>query len=313
MVAQITVDTTSQTFAGNPQPHPEICLLHTTEVWGWPAYGGGGTAPHQTIRPLPGVGIQVRVHRPWTDYAKSLANRPGGVETNHRGVLQVELMGTCDPDHADDLYYWPDADDVVLTALADHLRPVLAEFDIPPEMIADFVAYPDSYGFDAPQRLSFAQWNSARGICGHQHAPENDHGDPGAFPIARFINHLTQEDDPMAGIDLDAWARKIARLTVFHTNVNLIGRKDTASLATMARVTYDRVTDKIPGRLDQQDARIAELAKAIAEQSQGQTLTSEDVLGRIDAAAQRVAEARLANPQVTFAPDEVALDPEGDA
>lgn len=186
----ITVDRTSQRFDGNPQPRPELLLLHTTEGSSWPPYAGGNEAPHVTVQPIPGKGIHVREHRPWTDYAKALANREGGVETNRRGVLQVELMGTCDPSARNRLYYWPGVDDVVLEALATYLRPTLDRFDIPPVAVAPFLPYPKSYGSKGGQRLTFAQWNKARGICGHQHAPENDHGDPGAFPVDRFITHL---------------------------------------------------------------------------------------------------------------------------
>jgi hypothetical protein len=35
--------------------------------------------------------------------------------------------------------------------------------------------------------MSFAEWEAFKGICGHQHVPENDHGDPGNFPIKRLI------------------------------------------------------------------------------------------------------------------------------
>lgn len=195
---QITVDTTSQTFSGNRQPDPDLCLLHTTEVWGWPGYAGGKEAPHVTVKPIPGVGIQVRVHRPPTDYGKSLMNEPGGVETNKRGVWQIELMGTCDPSRKHEMYFWPDADDVVLAALAEFCRPTLVRFDIPMRAAATLLPYPQSYGSKSGQRLTFTQWNRARGLLGHQNAPENDHGDPGAFPMTRFIQHLTntvQEDD----------------------------------------------------------------------------------------------------------------------
>jgi hypothetical protein len=195
---KITVDSTSQTFSGNRQPDPDLCLLHTTEVWGWPGYKGGTEAPHVTVKPLPGVGIQVRVHRPATDYGKALANREGGVETNRRGVYQVELMGTCDPSRKGELYYWPDADGVVLEALAEFLRPTFVRFDIPMVSVAPFLPYPKSYGSKGGQRLTFTAWNKARGICGHQHAPENDHGDPGAFPVARFIEFLKEDDMPTA-------------------------------------------------------------------------------------------------------------------
>ena len=195
MTGTISVDAKTQTYKGTQQPTPEILLLHTTEGTSWPYYAGGNESPHVTVKPLPGRGIEVRVHRPWTDYAKALANRAGGVETNRRGVLQIELMGTCDP-RSSNGYFWPGADDVVLAALADYVRPVLARFNIPARTIATFLPYPVSYGSRGGQRLTFSQWNSARGICGHQHAPENDHGDPGAFPIDRFVAHLTDQTIP---------------------------------------------------------------------------------------------------------------------
>lgn len=205
MAGTISIDTTSQTFSGSRQPDPDLCLIHTTEVWGWPPYAGGKEAPHVTVKPIRGVGIQVRVHRPPTDYGKSLANREGGVETNRRGVWQIELMGTCDPSRKGEMYFWPEADDAVLSALAEFVRPTLVRFDIPPVAVAPFLPYPKSYGSKGGQRLSFTAWNKARGICGHQHAPENDHGDPGAFPVARFIEFLKEDDMPLT----DADAKKI--------------------------------------------------------------------------------------------------------
>ncbi|MGW3492038.1 hypothetical protein ACWDEM_32480, partial [Streptomyces sp. NPDC001054] len=70
-------------------------------------------------------------------------------------------------------------------------------------------AYPASYGSSAGVRMSAAKWSSYRGHCGHQHVPENDHGDPGAFPMAAILaaassattpSKPTTEEDPMAGI-----------------------------------------------------------------------------------------------------------------
>jgi hypothetical protein len=158
---------------------------------GWPGYSGGGEAPHKTIEAIPGKGIAVRRHIPLGQYAKALMNLPGGVETNRRGVLQYELKGTCDPKHRGDRswYYWPDADDTVLRALADELRPDLTLYGIPFSAPA-FLPYPSSYGSRGGQRMSGAEWNTFNGICGHQHVPENDHGDPGAFPIARLVAFL---------------------------------------------------------------------------------------------------------------------------
>lgn len=187
----ITVDRTSQRYASSAQPEADILVLHTTEGMSWPGYGGGGSAPHVTIRPIPGKGIEVREHIPFTQYARALVNLPGGPQTNRRGVLQVELIGTCDPKHrgSSAWYFWPEADAVVIKALADYFRPILAAYKIP-HRAPTFVAYPASYGTRASQRLSAEEWNSYNGIVGHQHVPENSHGDPGAFPIAAFIKAL---------------------------------------------------------------------------------------------------------------------------
>jgi len=188
----VTVDSTSQRYTSRVVQDPDILLLHTTEGMSWPGYNGGGTAPHDTIKAIPGKGIIVRRHYPYDQFSKSLENDAGGVETNKRGVIQVELMGTCDPKWrgSSSWYFWPDADDVVLKALADYYRPIMAKYGIPARAMAEFVAYPKSYGDHAAQRLTFTQWMNGSGICGHQHAPENAHGDPGAFPIGKFVRFL---------------------------------------------------------------------------------------------------------------------------
>ena len=206
-MATVTIDATSQRYTSSAQPEPDILLLHTTEGMSWPGYGGGGSAPHDTIRAIPRKGIEVRRHYPYDQFAKALENDPGGVETNRRGVIQVELRGTCDPKRRDDpdWYYWPDADDAVLSALADYYRPIMARYGIPARAMAEFVAYPKSYGDHAAQRLSWSAWNNGAGIAGHQHVPENAHGDPGNFPIARFIAFLPStpaapQEDPLPSV-----------------------------------------------------------------------------------------------------------------
>ncbi|WP_068325045.1 hypothetical protein [Janibacter terrae] len=202
----VTVDRTTQRYSSGEQDAPRMVLLHTTEGWGWPSYGGGGSAPHATIKPLPGVGIEVREHIPFGQFGKALANRAGGVQTNTTGVLQFELMGTCDESRSG-LYFWPNADDQVLAALADYLRPIMRQYGIPHTSDVTWKDYnagriPSSYGLSNGVRMSHTRWMTFRGICGHQHAPENDHGDPGNFPIDTLLRHLggtttttSQEDD----------------------------------------------------------------------------------------------------------------------
>jgi hypothetical protein len=201
-VATVTVDSTTQRYTSRVVQDPDILLLHSTEGMGWPGYNGGATAPHDTVKAIPGKGVHVRRHYAYNQFSKSLENDAGGVETNKRGVIQVELLGTCDPKHRGNpnWYYWPDADDAVLEGLADYYRPIMATHGIPARAMAEFVAYPKSYG-NTPTRLTFSEWMNGSGICGHQHAPENAHGDPGDFPVDRFIKFLTGDDMPLTAAE----------------------------------------------------------------------------------------------------------------
>ena len=168
-------------------------LLHTMESMGWPGYNGGGEAPHVGVQPIRDVGIRFRQHLPFTAFAKALVNAPGGVETNRDGALQFELMGTCDERHKDDpaWYFWPEADDAVLLDLYRKIiHPVSVAFNIS-ETAPTFLAYKrgqvgGSYGATSV-RFAGAKWDNYRGWCGHQHVPENWHGDPGLFPWDRMM------------------------------------------------------------------------------------------------------------------------------
>src|SRR5690606_3658218 len=70
-------------------------------------------------------------------------------------------------------------------------RRLMAEIEartrIPHRCGVEFRPYPQSYGLKARQRMSGDQWETYRGWCGHQHVPENDHGDPGAVDIANLL------------------------------------------------------------------------------------------------------------------------------
>ena len=174
-------------FVGNEMElaDPVLCF-HTTEGFGYPGYEGGGTAPHFTYW----KGKGWRQHFPINRSARALANQAGGVQTNTQGVIQVELVGTCDPSSIVRKLrgmYWPEATDVDLLPLAKFVAFLADEWNLPIRSTVKWVAYPDSYGNKKGQRLSFKQWLAYSGILGHQHVPENDHGDPGNFPIDRLI------------------------------------------------------------------------------------------------------------------------------
>lgn len=177
-------DASSQ-FFHKPHPgdimKPNVIVLHTTEGSSFPSYGGGGSAPNFTVK-----GGTVRQHFYANESSRALRNLAGGVQTNTLNVIQIELVGTCDK-HGPGLY-WPDADDADLAALVDLIDWLTDNYDVPLVTTSKpWLSYPTSYGSKSGQRMSFAEWEAFRGICGHQHVPENDHGDPGNFPIKRLI------------------------------------------------------------------------------------------------------------------------------
>lgn len=115
--------------------------------------------------------------------ARSLQNLPGGVETNRRGgVYQIEVVG-----HAADVAGYGEG---WYQNLAKHVALVCFLTGTPLEFPHQFVAYPrPAYGLRSGHRMSGADWLVCRGVVGHQHVPENDHGDPG--DISRMVAILT--------------------------------------------------------------------------------------------------------------------------
>jgi len=173
-----------------------VLVIHTTETTGWPGYDGGATAPNYTgLPPLGGITAgQWRAHFPDERSSRALRNLSGGVETNTLNAVQVELIGTCNPDHATswgskragrDYVYWPNATDAQLRWLAGLVADMHERHGLRLSH-PTFKAYPGSYGANGV-RLSFDQWRSFAGICGHQHVPENVHGDPGNINMAKVI------------------------------------------------------------------------------------------------------------------------------
>lgn len=163
----------------------EKLLLHTTEGSGWPAYSGGAIAPNLTA--LPDTARQRliwRHHFPINMSSRALKNAPGGVQTNADHVVQVELVGTCEKGGPG--LYWPGAPDWALAGVAELARWLHVEWGLALNAAPLWLPYPASYG-NTKARMSGAAWNAFRGILGHQHAPENDHGDPGKLDIARII------------------------------------------------------------------------------------------------------------------------------
>lgn len=149
-------------------------VLHTTEggsiEGACAAYQNSNSWPHLTVDP---DADRICRHLPFDVSARSLKNLPGGIETNTAGVIQVEVVGFAAQPWLVD-WEWVGRNVV---------GPVCREVGIPVQSSVTWVAYPDSYGRFAAQRLGFNEWLMYMGVLGHQHVPENDHGDPGAIPI----------------------------------------------------------------------------------------------------------------------------------
>jgi len=196
-----------------------VCVLHTTEGIGLTDYGGGSMAPNLTgISDMAARRLRWFQHFDIDRSSRALRNLAGGVETNTLNVVQVELDGTCDYTKRErwgskvagrDYIYWGDPPDWALRDLADFLRWLNAEHGVPLSGPAMWLTYgpdsrrpgvtPASYGA-SPARMSAAVWNAFKGVCGHMHVPENDHGDPGSLPFDKLIalaKGITppQEDD----------------------------------------------------------------------------------------------------------------------
>ncbi|MGW6418853.1 peptidoglycan recognition protein family protein [Streptomyces sp. NPDC055055] len=191
-------------------------VIHTTEGPTLYDYQGGASAP--TVTSVPDFKAKRLVHHQHFDVdesARALVNEPGGVQTNTANVVQWELVGTCDPaTHAKwtrqgiEHIYWPDPPDWAIRDVAALMRWLNEQHGIPLTGRSEWLAYPGSYG-DSRVRMSNSEWTAFKGWCGHQHVPENDHGDPGALPFARILAAAKggttppKEDPAMALSDAD--------------------------------------------------------------------------------------------------------------
>lgn len=172
-----------------------VAVLHTTEGRSLPSYGGGATAPNLTAVPdFFAQKLRWYQHFDIDRSSRALVNLAGGVETNTLNVVQVELVGTCDPaTHSSwtksgyQHVYWPQAPDWALRDLAAFLAWAHTNHGIPLSGPTTWKAYPSSYGAANGVRMSFTTWNAFKGVCGHQHVPENLHGDPGALDFTQLL------------------------------------------------------------------------------------------------------------------------------
>jgi len=261
----------------------EKLLLHTTEGPGWPAYQGGAVAPNLTVYPdTANHRLTWRQHWPVNQSSRALRHTRTQ-PTNGDHVVQIEMIGTCVPGGPG--LYWPGAPDWALAGIADFLAWLASEWGS--HLLSSTVNWRAYNASGDSQRLSDSAYNAYRGMLGHEHAPQNDHRDPGALNAARIIQ--------LAGGTMALTDDDIARLTSSSLFINAIrtavwkagwgGSRETEDLGGNGRTehadfrlywashqengasaTADAVLASLPDALREAFAQVAPtLAEAIVE------------------------------------------------
>lgn len=184
-----------------------VIAWHSTEGASLPDYDGGSMAPNFTAKPdFAAKRLVWFQHFDFDASSRALVNAAGGVETNTLNVCQVEIVGTCDPaTHrkwgSTPHLYMPELPDWAVRDLGAFAKWAHDNHGVPLTSDVTFKAYPGSYGASNGVRMSASKWESFTGHCGHQHVPENLHGDPGLLPMAAILTAAKggttppQEDD----------------------------------------------------------------------------------------------------------------------
>lgn len=196
-------------FSGIRMKRIRKIVLHSTESGGWPGYPS--FAPQLTVDLFD---KKIRQHMD-LDMSASTLSDPSHtqVRENRDDVLQIEIVMYCDHKKTGQRKHVTKMGDEEYEFLSNILRWVHQEWGVPLEASVEWVAYPDSYGYRAPQRLSGVEYDDYQGILGHQHVSGNDHGDPGKINIKKLLelarSGLTPSPQPQPeGFDMSA-ARKI--------------------------------------------------------------------------------------------------------
>lgn len=291
-------------------------VVHTTEGRTLPSYNGGAMAPTVTGVPdIKGKRIRWYQHYDVDESARALANKLGGVETNTANVFQIELVGTCDDKYKTswsgkragvDYLHWPTAPDWALAEVAWLVRWLHDYHGVPLACVKDWLAYgkdsrrpgitPASYGA-SPARMSMSAWRSFKGWCGHQHVPENDHGDPGSMDFARVIAIAKgqtadiEEDEDMAISDADA--KKIAK-AVWETDGFMAvpwGTKENPEWAPESVLRHvGEVARESRGRIKELQATVGALSGVVTKLAEGGGLNAAEIQAAAEAGARAALE-----------------------
>lgn len=197
-------------YPGITMPTIEKLLLHTTETSGWPGYDGGAKAPTLTYHPKLHVWRQ---HFAINQSARALRDpSETPVRENRDGVVQVEIIATCNPDLAGTFQYVTKLDDQALNDLSKFAAWLHTEWGLKLAKAPIWLPYPQSGWTESTARMTSEQFDAFKGICGHMHASGNDHGDPGAISIDRILTtaqRLTEDTMSLTQADIDAVAEAV--------------------------------------------------------------------------------------------------------
>jgi hypothetical protein len=254
-------------------------LVHSTEGMTLPGYESGKKAPHFTLLPnLTAQTVRWFQHFDTARPSRALASDPTRLpDTNREKVVQIELVGTCDPAHrvswtlgtrtyraGADYVFWPDAPRWLLDELAVWMRWVEATHGVARVSTPrPWLPYPSSYGATRA-RMTGPEWDAFSGWCGHQHAPENAHGDPGDIDITYLLAPTTSEEDIMATLEE---LRVLIREEVMDALVQRQGGMggDTSLRTTLAYLDANLATAKDPTRItDAVTAAVAAIAPEVS-------------------------------------------------
>ncbi len=201
-------------YPGTVQPRIEKVLLHTTEGGSWPPYRDGAVAPNLTYNP---VTRRWRQHFALNRSARALCDSPStAVRENRDGVVQVEIICTCDPVLArknKNLLYVEDITDDALADIGEFLAFMHEHYFVPLLAAPKWLPFPTSYG-QTGVRLTGRQFDVWRGVLGHQHASGNVHGDPGRLDVPAIMRYATRARLGLSRQPVSAPVAAPARVTV---------------------------------------------------------------------------------------------------
>lgn len=234
-------------------------LLHTTESAGWPSYPT--FSPTLTFNPWKPRGQRWRQHCYINQAATTLANA-GTYRTNRADVAQIEIVAYCDPAKKASSAHIDKISADAYRELAEFYAWLHAEWGTELFLYPRWKPYPESYGIGNGVRMTTAQFGTFKGLCGHMHAPQQSHGDPGSLKVGLIVDTAKQiaagGDDDMATPE-EIWNADIIDAPAPSTT------DPTWRPASYLRRTHQAVTaltEKVDAQTKVLEAILAELKKS---------------------------------------------------